>query len=232
MEPDFQSPPSTPEGVLDLDEGDTVFEPEGLLVDPGRLFDKGDQCLAVHDFRRGDRGRGKIGDADIDMGDVLRVAADEHKPSSEWDGVCGLRPVVVVFDETTALWQRPPGVPGRPWFLRSSSMSIRLLSSAARSFPCAVDVSVSRAKMMRKVEPDFQSPSILTHCLSFAASSRICGDRFGFRPWPARTKGLEAFGVRHLGRGYLAHGGFSVVHGGYWPAGRPGLSLTTRQLRS
>ena len=44
--------------------------------------------------------------------------------------------------------------------------------------------------MMRKVDPDFQSPSVLTHCLSFAASSRFVAITW-ISALAARTKALR-----------------------------------------
>ena len=101
-------PPFLPEGVSDRSKVPVVRGIEGpLAVYPGRFLDEGDERLAVHDLRRGDGGFGQIRDTERGIGNVLRVAADQHEPCSAdaggvLDGVCRFRLAVMIPDEIAA----------------------------------------------------------------------------------------------------------------------------------
>ena len=153
------------------------------------------------------------------MGDVLRVAADEHESSCEWDGVCGLRPVVVVFDETAALGSR------RQEFLDDLGSAFVLDVEQASVFgvtvvPVSVDVSVF-GEDDEEGRSGFPVALRFDPLLELRRFVQVRGDRLDFG-LGCEDESLEALGVGDLGGGDLAHGGFSVLNGGYWLAGRQG----------
>jgi hypothetical protein len=123
------------------------------------------------------------------------------------------------FDKTAALGS------GRQEFLDDPGTAFvrdveQVSVFGATVFPVRVDVSVLG-------EDDEESRAGIPVALHFdpllelGRTVQVYGDLLDFG-LGCEDEGLEAFGVGDLGGGYLAHGGFGVVDGGYWLAGRQG----------